>query len=486
MAKAKTQTAPTEGQVEAKPVKKPAKKTKKKDVLYPRMFAVVHDGGEGNEAPVTVEQMKDLFGWEEETEDVKFGPDFLLIDKTGKKVRCKHNDLNRPFQMSWATTLAYAHLNRDWECNGESMIIGENGRVLSAQHRGIGLVLAEQIRQQDPETWKHKWKGPVTMKTVIVYGVSEDPKVTRTLDNVRPRSLSDVLFCDPTMFGKVGEEKRKVLTKAMEHAVSLLWRRSGMADSYFITKRTHSAAIDFIERHRRLVEAVAKVHELYSVNHRYYSRLIGLGTAAGLLYLMGCSASDGIAYRSQNPRHEGDLDWSNWDAAVEFWNLFCKAEAGEDDQDGSRLQVLRDVLANMGDDTPAASRPLAKIAAVLYAWDAIKDDEEVEKEDIQPTYQEDANGFPKLQDFPAVGGIDMGEEQTIRDDEDNPTEDEPTGDDPDEEDIEEQKAKIKGEHLEEMKQMELRRKDQREELLKRRRAAKQAQKDSEEDGDEAE
>ena len=174
-------------------------------VKYPQVETVVCKGDDA----VTVEFAKKLLGWQseedyinEETEGmdkeakakvkgVEFGKDYLLTDVEGSKVRCLNNLRNRPFSQSWALELAQSILNKQQKFNGESIIIGKTELVLSAQHRLIGLVLANQIWEgkgnlkkkegDQSDHWKEKWPTPPVWEGVVVFGVDEDEETVHTL-----------------------------------------------------------------------------------------------------------------------------------------------------------------------------------------------------------------------------------------------------------------------------------------------------------------
>ena len=152
----------------------------------------------------------------------------MMVDMNKKRVKCLHNHTNRPFDKRWAERLAQDILNRYWFFNGESIIVGKHGDILSGQHRLIGLVFAWQMWSSEKlckKRWRDNWPTEPTLDCLLVMGIDEDDKVVRTLDNVKPRSLSDVVYTSP-LFAAYDMEERKVLSKILAPAVDILWDRA--------------------------------------------------------------------------------------------------------------------------------------------------------------------------------------------------------------------------------------------------------------------
>lgn len=312
----------------AKPKTKPGDATASGGDLYPELKVVIRQGDNA----LTAKEFKEIIGWTVEDGTNKFGDDYVLKDMNGEKVRLTRNHGNRNFNEPWAITLAQDQLNKRWALNGETIVIGKKGNVLSGQHRGVGLILAEQESQgKNAEHWREKWGDkPVSMECIIVYGVDESPTVTRTLDNVRPRTLGDVLFSDPTMFGREPAKERNKLVKMVDNAVRTLWHRMGADLGAFSPRRTHSEALDFIQRHPHVLRAVKHIHQ-EDKEQKASRELLGPGTNAAFLYLMGCSNGEGERYhaaRMEGNANEKKLDWSMWDKACEFWTAVIKEFSG--------------------------------------------------------------------------------------------------------------------------------------------------------------
>jgi len=83
---------------------------------------------------MTPDQAKKLLGWSQESEHIKFGSNYLLLDEYGEKVRCYNNVTNRPLYPNIYKTLRQEHLRKKWQMNGEPVIIGRTGLILNDPH----------------------------------------------------------------------------------------------------------------------------------------------------------------------------------------------------------------------------------------------------------------------------------------------------------------------------------------------------------------
>lgn len=410
---------------------------------------------------LTVERMKAILGWEEETDRVKFGNAYDLVAPNGNKVRLRNNTSNRPFDEETAHKYAQDTLNRvwadsrnggevevtfdgkkiklpEWTVNGETIIVGRHGASESAQHRCCGWIFAEYLRTgKESARWRDKWPGPITVEAIIVYGVSEHPHVIRTIDNVRTRSAADVFYTQG-YFARKGKAEREAMTKALGYALSVLWRRTGSkhdahnpdAKNYL----SNSAACDFVERHGRLLTAVSHVCEENGTEGRIRG-LIPLGTAAAMLYLMGCAASDGDAYRNSEDRGEAGLDWSLWDRACEFWVEL----AGK----SPKLQAVRNVVGELADTGGASARE--KTGVIVKAWNLYRDKQPISAEDVRLEVKVDEDGNRVLVEPAAnmeLGGLDVGDGYEPPKDDEAPEPDEP---EEGEAEIEQRKAAVSAE-----------------------------------------
>lgn len=413
---------PPEKKAEAKPVAKPKKKAlAERPVLYPEYEAIICTG----ESAVTVQQMKDILGWEVIPKEDKEGEP-LLTDHEGNKVRCLNNVGNRPFNLSWAQAISQDVLNRRFGPkgpNGETIIIGKTGTVLSAQHRGIGLVLAGQLWAQE-EHWKKNWPEEPTMETFVVRGIDESHETVRTLDNVRPRSLTDVLFTEG-VFASATATEQKALNRALAFAVSFLWSRTGMGNNAFIPRQTHGEAIDFIQRHKRLVDCVLHIHTENA--NQAITKKLSLGYASALMYLMGASATLPEKYHDKEILpSEKRIDFENWDKACEFFVLL-----GQGGEGFKHINQARRPVEGQKEDAPGGfifaegdgqGSQNERIGVLIKAWNAFLNGS-ITPSALKLAYKtEKADDGTitevRLIEYPSIGGIDLGNNPISDEDED--------------------------------------------------------------------
>jgi hypothetical protein len=417
---------------------------------------------------LTAAQARTLLGWEEEPTGTDWGEDFLFRNLSAVKVRFAKNARNRAFREGHAKTLCYDILNRNWAdsrnkgdgpdtteeptLNGESIIIGRWGNVLSAQHRLAALVMAEAEWASQPH-WKEKWPdGPPSIECLIVYGVDESPRTTRTLDNVRARDLADVLYSDEKVFGAMSPRERETMTKLIDNCVKSLWERTGARDDAWSPYRTHSESLDFVARHKRLLRCVKHIHtentrqkdEDGTLGPWRIGQFVPAGRAAALMYLMGCSGTEGDVYWSLSveERNERLLKWSYWDRAAQYW---------EDLAAGNLPQVPQALAILTGEDGQYELKVDEKIAVVCKSWPYYRDQESFKAEDIVPETRPRSGGGRELAEVTDVGGIDQGRDaERRREAQAAGTGSEPTensnggGDEPEDGDGEEDQADYEG------------------------------------------
>lgn len=369
---------------------------------------------------LTAENAKEMLGWEEEPGHVKWGDDFLLTDRYGRKIRCTRNSRNRPFNENWAMALAFDILNKNWAdsrngpgrtINGETIIIGRHGSVLSAQHRLAGLVLAHQWWEMQPH-WKDDVWGetPPTMEALVVVGVDEGPATVRTLDNTRPRTAEDVFVTEGSVFGRARAGERREMCKVLGAALKTIWERTGAKEDAWHPFRTHSESVEFVARHPRLARAVKHIAE---ENKRRKGadgkpgeapirRYVHPGTAAAMLYLMGAGATEGDNYWSESLSVRGDnlCKWSYWERATEFWT----------DLAAGRLVEINNALAALaGPEGTGVVEPSMREAVLCKAWFYYKDNDPFAAEDVVPRLTPPNEIGKRFLDEPYdLGGIDVG------------------------------------------------------------------------------
>lgn len=361
----------------------------KSNILYPDVSVNVCVGDDA----LTCENAKDLLGWRSEDRHTKFYDDYLFKDDTGGKVRCNNNHKNRPFDEGWSRHIAQDILNKRWKLNLETIIIGCFGNVLSGQHRLIALVLANQLWERY-EHWQEVWESPPTIETLVAFGADESNESTRTLDNVKPRTLGDVLFTTD-VFSQHRPKDRKRLTRMIDYAVRFLWKRTGASNNPFLPRRTHSEALEFIANHPKISECV---NHIYNEDcNGSISKYISLGYASGLMYLMACSKSKRSKYQD-NGFTEDSLDTSMWSTSASFWS---------DISGGKSLSRLRISLKKAMDDEETV-RIDERVALITKSWLAYSSGRPPSKSDCTLKYSRDDDGVRVLDENPRVGGIDIG------------------------------------------------------------------------------
>lgn len=307
----------------------------------------------------------------------------------GEKVICWNNAHNRPFDEGWCDDLVHTILHGQWAgphtmrgetVNGETVRVSRYGRVLSGQHQGTACILADEQLQKYRMDYSREeadekypaWKDQdhCFIETIVVRGMSEDPRVLMSVDYVKPRSAADVFYTSD-VFKKCTPVERKELCQMLASAVDMLWTRTG-AKGY----RTHPEVVAFTDRHKRLLDCVLYIFkENDAKSGRPISKLrLRPGICAALVYLMGCSAtSEDVAdeYRNMEPPTEKVLDWSLWDKAEEFWTLLPS---------GADFAIVRCAINQLADSTPGnednqglGGRMPEKLAIIAKAWDAWKD-----------------------------------------------------------------------------------------------------------------
>ena len=145
---------------------------------------------------------------------------------------------------------------------------------------------------------------------------------------------------------------------------------------------------------------------------------------------MAACASDPDQY----DKTEDTLDLTNIDKARDFFVMLAggASEVGE----------LRKAILSLSDPDSGTSGSLSeRIALIVKAWNQFVEHGKVTAAQIRLEYATDTDGIKRLNECPAVGGIDLGDPTTSEEDEDV-EETEPT-----EEEIEQRKVTVKEESL---------------------------------------
>lgn len=352
--------------------------------------------------PLDPAEVRAMLGWETEPqyqarmvrekggkpEHWLFGDEFHCIDTDSNKVRCWNNAGNRPFDLLWCKELIHTILHGQWAgpltvpgetVNGETIRISRYGRVLSGQHQGTALVLADEFLQKskqaddavlDPKYPFWVGRDHCVIETIVITGLSEDERVLRTIDYVKPRSVADMLYT-MQLFVKNNSVERKEMTRMLSTAIDTLWERTD-TKGY----RTHPEVVGFLERHPRLLECVDRLFVENSDRNqdsdRRISRLhLNPGVCAALCYLMGCGTQKTLEYsdeyRNESPPSERNLDWGYWDKAREFWKRLAGDHGWVPVQDA--LTRLLDSSPENPQNPGMGGKADEKLAIIAKAWE---------------------------------------------------------------------------------------------------------------------
>lgn len=324
-------------------------------VKYPTL-TIEEFSSTSDEGPLDVQWAKDALWWETEREYQKrmveaepgtkpeawiYGDVFHCRNAAGEKVRTHYNAQNRPFDDEWCKALVETILEGQWAgphtipdgtVNGETIRISKYGRVVSGQHTMTALILAAEKlaalraagrdHADNPQYPAWSKRGAPFIETIVIKGMSEDPRVLMTVDYNKPRTAADMFYTSEA-FRESTSTERKELCRVLSGAVDMLWERTKT-----LGYRTHPEVAAFLERHKSLMKCVEYVFRVNGsgADGRKLSKLkLNLGTCAAVSYLMGCSGADGDVYRNPDkdgliPPSEKGLDWTHWDKQEEFWD----------------------------------------------------------------------------------------------------------------------------------------------------------------------
>jgi hypothetical protein len=329
---------------------------------------------------LTIDDCMELIGWAPESPEEKYGKEFTLKDAFGKKIRLLNNPTNRFFGKALAMKYANEHLRKSWTLNLETIVVDENGYVLQGQHRLVGFILAEQMRQLQPDKWG---KNPLLYETALGFGVPSNHKVANTYDTGRGRKLDDVLF--RRKLGKDNTEKQqRKISKVLSTALKLVWLRVGGKTLSFAPHFPHTEAIKFLEEHPDVLESVKAVIDIDEGDEgkeQNISSLLGLGTASALHYLMWQAVDD-------------------WEKAVDFWESVA---SGEGLKKGDAIHTLRAMLIKS--DASSGTARDEVVGAVINTWKFWVKGENATLKQIKVPRKKVGEKFV-LADFPRIGGLD--------------------------------------------------------------------------------
>jgi hypothetical protein len=354
--------------------------------------------------PLDIAKMKAILGWEEEPSDGAWkGKDFKFRDKLGKKVRLKNVKANRPLRIGMADRYSKEFLRGKWKFNGETFIIDANGQFQDGQHRGVGLVLAEQVRDKDPKKWSdYIGEKPITLDAIIVRGVSSKADTIDTLNIGQKRSLGDVIYRDHTLSdarkGAFTDKELISLSNTLAVALRLVWLRVVGKSVSDAPHFPHSEALDFLRAHKGIVSCVLEISDIEG-DDKCITNHITMGYASGLMYLMSAAKTSPELFVEQGA---AALDFSLGERAQEFWDLF----GGTKLPAGNPISRAREILKAL--ESGSASGREEVIRTILKAWNLWVDGKtSVTRDDvaIQKVMNEE-KGMLVMSESPRVGGID--------------------------------------------------------------------------------
>ena len=256
-----------------------------------------------------------------------------------EKVVFENNKTNRPFSLGLAKQYAHMMLRGEWAgqsrsgsktSNGEPILVGKNG-IVSGAHRLAAVLLAEAERQHLVDIGaKDKLEAfglgnkPVSFLAPIITGI--DDASADTVDTGKSRKLDDILF-RRNEFNKfeegLSENALKQLSKALSHAIRLVWLRTNGHRVARGPKLHHPEAVEFLEKHPLLLDAVYYVWTEdggSGSEGKRISSYLSLGYAAAMLYLFSFSQSDRAKLEEEGYSSPPEL----WEKATEFWTLFAQ------------------------------------------------------------------------------------------------------------------------------------------------------------------
>ena len=354
--------------------------------------------------PLTVEEVKEFLGWQVIPKEDKKRP-FLFKDLFGDKVVLKNRKANRPLRVSLAKKYALDIIRGKWRFNGESFVRDAKGQWQDGQHRMLGFVLAQQMLEKEPKKWREKYgtKGPLTLEALIVTGISPKSDTVDTLGIGQKRTLGDVLYRDGIMLKVVEgltDKAHVALAKILAGATRLVWLRvigKSVSDAPHFP---HSEALEFLEAHEHLPEAVWHCYQIEAGEERRLSNYVSVAYAAGLMYLMGVSATDPDEFLEKGM---DAVRLDNWDKADEFWTLFGEQLKFKS---GDPIGVTKKLVGEMEAGSALGREEIVR--TIIKGWELWFDGKkatpakvQVEKAQIEET------GKWVLVESPRIGGIDV-------------------------------------------------------------------------------
>jgi len=345
---------------------------------------------------------------------VDFTPDFvreameITEDPKGrfkigkKRYTAKNNKTNRPFRPAGAKVVAQHILNGTWHYTGESMTFSTAGHVVSMQHRGIGMLMAEAAIELEPE----KYKG-IKLSFPQVLGLGVKPAAADYTDKGIARNATDVIFRHGT-FKDFEAVQQKTVSNDHSVAQRLIWSRIRGKLVSRSGKQSHDAVMETLNQHPRLEEAVRYIYDLDSAQYDAQDEVtrdaggisskLSRGYAAALMYLFAASDDD------RDKWEEGDdLKFKQWDNAAEFFRVLAEPyELAKGDP--IMALINRRVAMRKAEN----SNRDEIVTAVVKAWNAWVTDTKIKSAAELKMHK--PQGEPE---YVIAGGLDIGPHEEV-------------------------------------------------------------------------
>ena len=254
-----------------------------------------------NDEELSVSQAKEILGWVSLKSGSKKDTHLKIKNGSGyENIHLANNLDNRPLRVPQAERFAAELLRNKWYENGEVIILSERNKIISGAHRLVGLVLAEHIRQQNPEYYRKNYaiKSSVTMPTLIVSGIKN--KFADSVDTGQKRSGGDVLYrrhefrtdLDNVAYTTLDQKK---LSNILAVAGRLVWLRIEGKKVSDAPQFPISELLSWLEKHPEIKYCCQYVYQKNggaTRTEQTIGQYISLGYLAGLMYLFAYSQVD--------------------------------------------------------------------------------------------------------------------------------------------------------------------------------------------------
>lgn len=337
---------------------------------------------DGELGPLTVDEAKELIGWQEEPQGENWGQDFALKDTFNRKIRLTNNPTNRPLKLAIAKRYASEFLRKVWMLNLETIVFGVSGQIRDGQHRIVGFILAEQQRAINEKEWG---SDPLIMEVLLGFGVSDAKDVADSYDKGQSRTLEDVVYRHEDFGVRTSDKEQRKISKLLSVALRLAWIRMGGLTVSNAPHFPHSEALEFYEKNPLILRSVklAIGWDNGESKERLISSSISLGYVAALHYLM-----------SRVNKSQAD----------EFWSTFA---SGENLKTGSPILSLKKHLTKAKAGTGLQRDAI--VGACVKAWLAFVAGENLSTKEVALKRKKEGEKLV-LSEFPRIGKLDVEKE----------------------------------------------------------------------------